>query len=174
MDLGVEGITVSPGYSYEHAPRHDVFLGRRKAKELFRQIFRFGAERKRRWRFNQSSLYLDFIAGNQSYQCSPWSTPTYNVFGWQKPCYLLVDEGYEPTFDKLMANTAWDDYGVGRNPKCDNCMAHCGYEGTAVEDTFRRPWKAARAWLQGPRVSGAFAPDPVDTFEPERVPVRQL
>lgn len=175
--LGVEGITVSPGYSYEHAPRQDVFLGRRRAQELFRGIFRRASGGRRagggrpRWRFNQSSLYLDFLAGNQHYQCSPWSTPTYNIFGWQKPCYLLVDEGYEPSFEALMARTPWEQYGVGRNPKCDNCMAHCGYEGTAVEDTLRRPWKALGVWLGGPGTTGTLAADSAD---PGRIPVRQL
>ncbi len=157
MTLGVEGITVSPGYSYEHAPRHDVFLGRRQSKQLFREIFKRGKGRK--WRFNHSSLFLDFIAGNQSYQCTPWSNPTYNIFGWQKPCYLLVDEGYVPTFGELMEETNWDAYGVGRNPKCDNCMAHCGYEGTAVDDTFANPIKALKASLFGPRTEGEFAPE---------------
>jgi hopanoid biosynthesis associated radical SAM protein HpnH len=159
MGLGVEGITVSPGYSYDHAPRQDVFLGRRQSKSLFRDIFRIGRERKSRWRFNQSSMFLDFLAGNQSYQCTPWSNPTYNVFGWQKPCYLLVDEGYAQTYRELMDTTDWDRYGTGRNPKCDNCMAHCGYEGTAVEHTLANPLKALSVFLLGPRLDGAMAPE---------------
>ncbi len=171
MSLGVEAITVSPGYSYDHAPRQDVFLGRRKAKALFRGIFQRGGHRPK-WRFNHSSLYLDFLAGNQSYQCTPWSTPTYNVFGWQKPCYLLVDEGYEPSFRALMENTRWEDYGAGRNPKCANCMAHCGYEGTAVEDSLRRPWKALRVWLTGPATTGPAAADPTDGGA--TIPLREL
>lgn len=157
--LGVEGITVSPGYSYEHAPRQDVFLPRSKSKNLFRDIFRNQKTRGAKWALNHSSLYLDFLAGNQAYQCTPWSNPTYNVFGWQKPCYLLVDEGYEATFEALMQNTDWDAYGAGRNPKCDNCMAHCGYEGTAVEDTFAHPFKALRAAITGPRTEGPLAPE---------------
>ncbi len=168
--LGVEGITVSPGYSYDHAPRQDVFLGRQKAKQLFRSIFARGQASHKRWRFNQSSLYLDFLAGNQSYQCTPWSTPTYNVFGWQKPCYLLVDEGYEKSFADLMANTPWERYGVGRNPKCANCMAHCGYEGTAVEDTLRRPLTALKVWLKGPATDGPLAVDAGST----QIPVREV
>jgi hopanoid biosynthesis associated radical SAM protein HpnH len=91
--------------------------------------------RGRKWRLNHSSLFLDFLAGNQSYRCTPWGNPTRNVFGWQKPCYLLVDEGYAPTFKALLAETDWDRYGTGNNPKCANCMAHCGYEATAVADT---------------------------------------
>lgn len=160
MSLGVEGITVSPGYSYERAPKQDVFLGRTESKRLFRQIFNRGARAGRRWRFNHSSLFLDFLAGNQSYQCTPWSNPTYNVFGWQKPCYLLIDEGYAGSFKGLMEETDWEQYGVGRNPKCNNCMAHCGYEGTAVDDTVSHPLKAFRSWLRGPRVDGPLAPDP--------------
>ncbi|MDA3922654.1 MAG: adenosyl-hopene transferase HpnH [Salinisphaera sp.] len=156
-DLGVEGITVSPGYSYEHAPRQDVFLGRSKAKNLFRDIFRAGRERGSDWKLNHSSLFLDFLAGNETYQCTPWSNVTYNIFGWQKPCYLLVDEGYEKTYKGLIENTKWENYGVGRNPKCDNCMAHCGYEGTAVEDTFNHPLKALKSMIRGPQLSGPFA-----------------
>ena len=103
-DLGIEGITVSPGYSYDHAPREDVFLSRNDSKQLFRSIFQRGEdEGRRKWQFNHSSMYLDFLAGNQAYQCTPWSNPTYNVFGWQKPCYLLVDEGYASSFDELLS-----------------------------------------------------------------------
>ena len=115
--------------------------------------------KKSRWAFNQSSLFLDFLAGNQTYQCTPWSTPTYNVFGWQRPCYLLSDQGYAPSFKSLMEDTPWDMYGVGRNPRCDNCMAHCGFEGTAVEDTFSSPFKALMVTLRGPRTDGAMAPE---------------
>ena len=159
MGLGIEGITVSPGYSYQHAPRQDVFLGRRESKNLFRAIFGKGRERGSKWRFNQSSLFLDFLAGNRSYQCTPWSNPTYNIFGWQKPCYLLVDEGYAKSFRELMETTHWDAYGTGRNPKCDNCMAHCGYEGTAVEDTVTNPLTALGVALFGPRLDGEMAPE---------------
>ncbi|HEX5420530.1 MAG TPA: adenosyl-hopene transferase HpnH [Gammaproteobacteria bacterium] len=159
MGLGLEGIMLSPGYSYEHAPRKDVFMGRRNSKQLFREIFKRGRARGSRWHFNQSSLFLDFLAGNESYQCTPWSNPTYNIFGWQKPCYLLVDEGYAKSFKELMETTNWEQYGTGRNPKCDNCMAHCGYEGTAVEDTLSSPLKALSVLLFGPRVDGEMAPE---------------
>ena len=159
MSLGIEGITVSPGYSYQHAPRQDVFLGRTESKQLFCDVFKIGKSRKSRWVFNQSSMFLDFIAGNQSYQCTPWSNPTYNIFGWQKPCYLLVDEGYAKTYKELMEDTEWDKYGVGINPKCDNCMAHCGFEGSAVSDTFAHPLKAARVATFGPRTDGDMAPE---------------
>ena len=159
MDLGLEGVTVSPGYSYQHAPRQDVFLGRRQTKQLFRDIFKIGRERDSKWRFNQSSMFMDFLAGNQSYQCTPWSNPTYNIFGWQKPCYLLVDEGYAKSFKDLMETTNWDSYGTGRNPKCDDCMVHCGYEGTAVDYTVAHPLKALSVFLFGPRLDGEMAPE---------------
>ena len=161
MRLGIEGITVSPGFSYQHAPRQDVFLARTASKQLFRQIFarRSGGGRRRRWSFNHSALFLDFLAGNQSYQCTPWSNPTYNIFGWQRPCYLLTDEGSAASYRSLMEDTEWNRYGVGRNARCNNCMAHCGFEGTAVNDAFAHPLKALRASLRGPRVSGPMAPD---------------
>lgn len=156
--LGVEGVTISPGYSYERAPKQDVFLKRKESFQLFRDLFKLAKGRK--WVFNQSSLYLDFLAGNQSYQCTPWGNPTRNIFGWQKPCYLLVGEGYANSFKALMEETEWDSYGTGYNPKCANCMVHCGYEATAVNDTFSRPWKAARVALFGPRTDGPMVPEP--------------
>ncbi|HJP97578.1 MAG TPA: adenosyl-hopene transferase HpnH [Rhodanobacteraceae bacterium] len=160
-DLGVDGITVSPGYQYEHAPRQDVFMGRRQSKELFRNIFRRKrATKQGKWPLSHSSLFLDFVCGNEGYQCSAWSMPCRNVFGWQKPCYLLVDEGYAPTFQALMENTQWDNYGVGRNPKCANCMAHCGFEGTAAADAFAHPLKALWVSMRGPKLTGPFAADP--------------
>ena len=157
--LGVEGITVSPGYHYQHAPRHDVFLGRTTSKRLFREIFRRRAQGRRRWRFNHSSLFLDFLAGNQTYQCTPWSNPTYNIFGWQRPCYLMSDEGYAPSYRSLIEDTDWSRYGVGRDPRCDNCMAHCGFEGSAVQDTLAHPFKALAVAIRGPRLEGALAPE---------------
>ncbi len=160
MEMGVESITISPGYSYSRAPRQDVFLNRRESKQLFRDIFARGRENARKWRFNQSSLFLGFLAGNQDYRCTPWSNPTYNVFGWQRPCYLLVEEGYASSFQELMEDTDWDRYGTGRNPKCDNCMAHCGYEGTAVDDTVSHPIKALKVALRGPDTTSPMVPDP--------------
>jgi hopanoid biosynthesis associated radical SAM protein HpnH len=166
MALGIEGITVSPGYSYQHAPRQDVFLGRNTSRNLFREVFKRGrlppkdGGTRRRWSFNHSSLFLDFLAGNQAYQCTPWSTPTYNIFGWQRPCYLLTDEGYADSFRSLMEDTEWDAYGVGRNRACDNCQAHCGFEGTAVNDAFSHPLKALKVAVLGPRTSGAMAANP--------------
>jgi hopanoid biosynthesis associated radical SAM protein HpnH len=156
--LGVEGVTISPGFSYEHAPRQDFFIQRNTSKQLFRNLFRLG--KGRRWPLNHSSLYLDFLAGNETYRCTPWGNPTRNVLGWQRPCYLLVDEGYAPSFKALLEETDWNAYGTGNNPKCANCMAHCGYEATAVNDTIDHPLKALRVFLRGPKTDGAFAPEP--------------
>jgi hopanoid biosynthesis associated radical SAM protein HpnH len=155
--LGVEGVTMSPGFSYEHAPRQDFFFQRSASKQLFRNIFRLG--KRRGWRLNHSSLFLDFLAGNETYHCTPWGNPTRNVLGWQRPCYLLVDEGYAPSFKALLEETDWSAYGTGNNPKCANCMAHCGYEATAVNDTIDHPLKALRVFLRGPKTEGAFAPE---------------
>ncbi|MGR6034551.1 MAG: adenosyl-hopene transferase HpnH [Candidatus Nitrosoglobus sp.] len=157
MELGIEGVTISPGYSYERAPRQDVFLQRAASKRLFRDIFQLGKGHK--WRFNQSSLFLDFLAGNQTYQCTPWGNPTRNIFGWQRPCYLFSEEGYAPTFKSLMEETDWAKYGTGNHPKCANCMAHCGYEPTAVNDTLANPLKAFKVFLRGPRLEGPLAPE---------------
>jgi hopanoid biosynthesis associated radical SAM protein HpnH len=172
MALGVEGVTISPGYSYERAPRQDVFLKRRASKQLFRDLFKLGKSRrgKRQWYFNQSPLYLDFLAGNQAYECTPWGNPTRNVFGWQKPCYLLVGEGYAKTYRELMEETEWERYGTGRNPKCNDCMVHCGYEATAVNDAFRSPLKALRVMLAGPRTDGDMAPEPEIVYREGPVP----
>lgn len=155
-DLGVEGITVSPGFSYEHAPRQDLFLQRHATKNLFRDVFK---RRRKKWPLNHSALYLDFLAGNQQYRCTPWGNPTRNVFGWQRPCYLLVDEGYAPSFRALMDETSWENYGTGDNPKCANCMAHCGFEPTAVNDAVAHPLKGLLVSLRGPRTSGPMAPE---------------
>lgn len=132
MDLGVEGMMVSPGYSYEKAPDQHGFLQRHRTRELFAKLL---TNRKRRWQFNQSPLFLEFLMGKREYQCTPWGNPTYNIFGWQKPCYLL-QEGYASSFKALLEETAWEQYGVGRNEKCKDCMVHCGYEASAVEETF--------------------------------------
>lgn len=175
MDLGVEGINVSPGFSYEHAPQQNTFLQRQTSKQLFRDIFKLGRKRTRksRWHFNQSSLFLDFLAGNQTYHCTAWGNPTRNIFGWQKPCYLLVDEGYVPSFKALMDDTNWDTYGTGRNPKCANCMAHCGYEPTAVNDAAAHPFKALSVALRGPRTDGPMAPElPITYEQPNVIPIR--
>ena len=156
QNLEVEGITVSPGYAYERAPNQEHFLNREKTKNLFRDVFRFGKGRK--WRFSQSSLFLDFLAGNQSYKCTPWGNPTRNVFGWQKPCYLLA-EGYASSFQSLMEETDWNSYGTGNYEKCADCMVHCGYEPTAVLDTLNHPFKALKTALFGVNTEKTMAPD---------------
>ena len=155
-ELDVEGVTVSPGYAYERAPDQEHFLTRRKSKQLFRDVFALG--KGRGWRFTQSSLFLDFLAGNQTYRCTPWGNPTRNVFGWQRPCYLL-NEGYAPSFRALMEETDWPSYGTGNYEKCADCMVHCGYEPTAVADTVVHPLKALKTAIAGVRTSGAMAPE---------------
>ena len=154
--LGVEGITVSPGYAYERAPDQAHFLSRQQTKNLFRDIFRRG--KGRNWAFNQSTLFLDFLAGNQDYRCTPWGNPTRNIFGWQRPCYLL-NEGYAESFRELMETTDWPSYGTGNYEKCANCMVHCGYEATAVNDTVRHPLRALKVALMGVRTEGPMAPE---------------
>jgi hopanoid biosynthesis associated radical SAM protein HpnH len=157
MAMGVDGITMSPGYAYERAPDQQHFLNRQKTRQLFRDIFRRG-ENGKRWKFSQSSLFLNFLAGNETYKCTPWANPTRNVFGWQRPCYL-IGEGYVKTFTELMTSTQWDDYGVGNYEKCADCMVHSGFEGTAVKDTVRNPLKAFMVSLKGVKVDGDMAPD---------------
>jgi hopanoid biosynthesis associated radical SAM protein HpnH len=156
-DVGADGITVSPGYAYERAPDQQHFLNRTRTKQLFRDIFRKGRG-VRNWSFNQSSLFLDFLAGNQEYHCTPWGNPTRNVFGWQKPCYLL-GEGYVRTFKELMEQTDWESYGTGNYEKCADCMVHCGYEATAVTDSVRHPLKALRVALRGIETEKPMAPE---------------
>jgi hopanoid biosynthesis associated radical SAM protein HpnH len=161
--LGV-GVSMSPGYAYERAPDQDHFLSRRKTKELFRRIFALG--RSKGWNLLHSGMYLDFLAGNQSYHCTPWGMPTRNIFGWQKPCYLL-GEGYVKTFKELMETTDWDSYGTGRYEKCANCMAHCGYEPTAAEASFANPIKSLWISMRGVRTEGPMAAEiPLDGQRP--------
>jgi hopanoid biosynthesis associated radical SAM protein HpnH len=156
-EIGVDAVTVSPGYAYERAPDQQHFLNREKTKQLFRGILSRGDNGKK-WSFSQSSLFLDFLAGNQSYHCTPWGNPTRTVFGWQRPCYLL-GEGYAKTFRELMEETDWDSYGTGNYEKCADCMVHSGYEATAVVDAITKPWKAMKAGLMGVRTEGPMAPE---------------
>jgi hopanoid biosynthesis associated radical SAM protein HpnH len=159
--LGLDGITVSPGYAYERAPDQQHFLNRTKTKELFRGILTRGRG-GRKWPFSQSIAFLDFLAGNKAYRCTPWGNPTRTVFGWQKPCYLL-GEGYAATFPELMNDTEWDKYGVGNYEKCANCMVHSGFEASAVNDMIRHPLKALSVAVRGVRTDGPMAEDiPLD------------
>ncbi|HKZ06947.1 MAG TPA: adenosyl-hopene transferase HpnH [Methylomirabilota bacterium] len=136
MRLGVEGMMMSPGYSYSKAPDQEHFLRRSRTNQLFRDIL---SNPKRGWRFNQSPLFLRFLMGKHDYECTPWGNPTYNIFGWQRPCYLLQD-GYAETFKELMETTPWENYGrKSGNEKCQDCMVHCGFEATAVDHTFSSP-----------------------------------
>ncbi len=155
QELGV-GVSISPGYAYERAPDQEHFLNRRKTKELFRKVFAYGKGKK--WKFIHSNMFLDFLAGNQEYHCTPWGMPTRNIFGWQKPCYL-IGEGYVKTFSELMETTDWDSYGTGRYEKCANCMAHCGYEPTAATATLSSPWQALKVAFGGVRTEGPMAPE---------------
>jgi hopanoid biosynthesis associated radical SAM protein HpnH len=157
MAMGLDGITVSPGYAYERAPDQEHFLNRERTKKLFREILSRGNGGKK-WAFTQSDLFLDFLAGNQTYECTPWSMPARTVFGWQKPCYLL-GEGYTKTFRELMEGTEWEKYGVGNYEKCANCMVHCGFEGTAVTDSVKKPWKLIPLQVRGVKTEGPMAPE---------------
>jgi hopanoid biosynthesis associated radical SAM protein HpnH len=163
--LGIDGVTVSPGYAYERAPDQDNFLNRTKTKQLFRDILKLGNGGKA-WSFTQSTMFMDFLAGNQAYHCTPWGNPTRNVFGWQRPCYLL-GEGYAKTFTELMETTEWEKYGVGNYEKCADCMVHSGFEASAVADTVKHPLKALGVLVRGVRTDGPMAPDiPIDRQRP--------
>jgi hopanoid biosynthesis associated radical SAM protein HpnH len=164
MAMGIDTITLSPGYAYERAPDQQHFLNRTKTKTLFRDIFRRGKGKS--WRFSQSTMFLDFLAGNQNFHCTPWGNPTRTVFGWQRPCYLL-GEGYASTFKELMEETDWDSYGTGNYEKCADCMVHSGYEATAVDQMVRKPWKAIGVAMRGIRTEGAMVKDiPLDKQRP--------
>jgi len=147
MALGVEGMTLSPGYSYEKAPDQEHFLDKSQTTKLFAEIL---SNRKKSWKFNQSPLFLEYLMGLRSYPCTPWGMPGYSLFGWQKPCYLLQD-GYFETFAELLEKTDWAHFGTeSGNPRCANCMVHSGYEASAVNDTFgsiKGLWNTIRAYL---------------------------
>jgi hopanoid biosynthesis associated radical SAM protein HpnH len=141
-DLEVDSIQISPAYAYEKAPDQEHFPGVEQTRRLFSAAFAGGA--RRRWRLNHSPLYLDFLEGKVDYQCTAWGIPSYSIFGWQRPCYLMSD-GYAATYQELVETTDWDSYGRGRDPRCANCMAHCGYEPTAVLETTRSLRQSVRA-----------------------------
>jgi hopanoid biosynthesis associated radical SAM protein HpnH len=141
-DLKVDRMQLSPGYAYEKAPDQDRFLGVEQTRQMFAEAFAGG--RRRRWRLNHSALFLDFLEGRTDLHCTPWAIPSYSLFGWQKPCYLMSD-GYVATYQELLDSTDWDAYGRGKDPRCDNCMAHCGYEPTAVLATMDSLKQSLRA-----------------------------
>ena len=148
---------VSQERNPERAPDQQHFLNRERTKTMFREILKRGNGGKN-WEFTNSPLFMDFLAGNQTYECTPWSMPLLTVFGWQKPCYLL-GEGYVKTFKELMEGTEWEKYGVGKYEKCANCMVHCGFEGTAATDAIRHPLKMLPIALRGVKTDGPFAPE---------------
>ena len=141
-ELEVDDMMISPAYAYEKAPDQDHFLGVKQTRALFRAAFAGG--RRKRWRLNHSPLFLDFLEGKVDFGCTAWGIPSYSLFGWQRPCYLMAD-GYAKTYKELIETTDWDRYGRGRDPRCDNCMAHCGYEPTAVLATTRSLKESVRA-----------------------------
>ena len=175
MELGVEGMMVSPGYAYEKAPDQEHWIGRSRTVELFRRILH--RPQARRWRFNQSPLFIEFLAGAQSYECTPWGMPSYSIFGWQKPCYLIPD-GYAETYQELIDETKWENYGhASGNPACQNCMMHCGFETSAVNAAFGTPrgmLAMLRALVLGPRIPAPAGEMPTARHEatPSEVPTR--
>jgi hopanoid biosynthesis associated radical SAM protein HpnH len=135
--LGIDGMMISPGYSYAWAPDQEHFLKREQTKALFRQILEPWKTGKKQWNFNHNPLFLDFLMGEKDYDCTPWGSPSYSVLGWQKPCYLL-NEGYYQSFQELLDQTDWQNYGPhSGNPQCADCMVHCGYEPTAAVDALK-------------------------------------
>jgi hopanoid biosynthesis associated radical SAM protein HpnH len=144
-DLKVDCMQIAPGYAYEKAPDQEHFLGVERTRAIFREAFSGG--RRKKWRLNHSPLYLDFLEGKVDFACTAWGIPSYSIFGWQRPCYLMADGGYARTYRELVEETDWSRYGRGRHPKCANCMAHCGYEPTAVLATMSSPKEMARAAL---------------------------
>ncbi|HEX4836925.1 MAG TPA: adenosyl-hopene transferase HpnH [Solirubrobacteraceae bacterium] len=141
-DLGVDEMMISPAYAYEKAPDQEHFLGVRQTRELFSEAFADG--RRKKWRLNHSPLFLDFLEGKAEFDCTAWGIPSYSLFGWQRPCYLMSD-GYAATYKELVETTDWSRYGRGKDPRCENCMAHCGYEPTAVLQTTRSLRQSLRA-----------------------------
>jgi hopanoid biosynthesis associated radical SAM protein HpnH len=143
-ELKVDAMMISPAYAYERAPDQDHFLGVKETRRLFSEAFADG--RRRRWRLNHSPLFLDFLEGKVDFDCTAWAIPSYSLLGWQRPCYLMSD-GYVKTYKELVEQTDWAKYGRGKDPRCNNCMAHCGYEPTAVIATshsLRQSWRALR------------------------------
>jgi hopanoid biosynthesis associated radical SAM protein HpnH len=145
-ELGVDEMQIAPAYAYEKAPDQEHFLGVEQTRELFRAAFADG--KRKHWRLNHSPLYLDFLEGKVDYECTPWGVPNYTIFGWQRPCYLMAD-GYTKTYKELLETTDWSKYGRGNDPRCENCMAHCGYEPTAVTATTKSLKQSVRAAVAG-------------------------
>ncbi|MBT6406125.1 MAG: adenosyl-hopene transferase HpnH, partial [Rhodospirillaceae bacterium] len=172
-EIGTDGMMISPGYSYDKAPRQELFLQREETVELFQKIL--DGHKGKGWDFNHSPFFLEFLQGKQDhYDCTPWGNPTRNVFGWQKPCYL-IGEGYVGSFRELMDETNWDSYGTGNYEKCADCMVHCGYEPTAVSDTVAHPLKALKVALGGIETSRPMVADtPLDNQRPAEYVFEEL
>ena len=154
MEMGVDGMMISPGYAYEKAPEQNLFLQRAQVKAWFSEALK--GWRKMGWDFNHSTFYLDFLEGKRDYECTPWGIPLRNVFGWQRPCYLMAEGGYASSYKELLDSTEWEDYGHSSgNPKCANCMVHSGYEPSAVNDAFSSPLKFLRMVLDVAEVTGS-------------------
>ena len=141
-EVKVDVMQISPGYAYEKAPDQEHFLGVERTRQIFRQAFADG--RRKKWRLNHSPLFLDFLEGKADFNCTAWGIPGYSVLGWQRPCYLMAD-GYASSYKELIETTAWERYGRGKDPRCANCMAHCGYEPSAVNATMKSPRESLRA-----------------------------
>jgi len=145
-EMGVDGMMISPGYAYEKAPQHDIFMKRERTRAWFREAL--SGRREKKWPFNHSPFYLDFLEGKRNYECTAWGNPLRNVFGWQKPCYMMADAGYAKSYQELLDSTDWSQYGhKSGNPKCQDCMTHCGFEPTAVNDTYDHPIEALKSAL---------------------------
>jgi hopanoid biosynthesis associated radical SAM protein HpnH len=142
----VDLMQISPGYAYEKAPDQEHWLGVEETRELFRKSFADG--RRKKWRLNHSPVFLDFLEGKRDLQCTAWGIPSYSLLGWQRPCYLL-DDSYAKTYKELIETTDWDAFGRGKDPRCANCMAHCGYEPTAVIATMGSLKESLRAAVGG-------------------------
>jgi hopanoid biosynthesis associated radical SAM protein HpnH len=144
-ELEVDQMMISPAYAYEKAPDQEHFLGVTQTRELFKAAFADG--RRKKWRLNHSPLFLDFLEGKADFECTPWGIPSYSLFGWQRPCYLMAD-GYTETYKELLETTDWSKYGRGNDPRCENCMAHCGYEPTAVMASTQSVKQSLRALIE--------------------------
>jgi hopanoid biosynthesis associated radical SAM protein HpnH len=162
-DLQVDAMQISPGYAYERAPDQEHFLGVARTREIFREAFAGG--KRKSWRLNHSPLFLDFLEGKVDFACTAWGIPSYSVLGWQRPCYLMAD-GYASSYQELLETTDWGKYGRGKDPRCANCMAHCGYEPTAVMATMASPRESMRAAadvLHGAVIARQKTPPPSPT-----------
>ena len=134
--IGVEGSMISPGYDFEDAPDRDLFLTRQESRNIFKKLL--DPTRTGGMKFYNNPLYLNFLQGDREYQCTAWSNPTYTVLGWRKPCYPLADEHVQDV-NELYEAGLWQKYGVGNDPRCANCMMHCGFESATIFQAISTP-----------------------------------